>query len=222
MDISLEISDTMHFLFLRSLDASQNHPDNTPEDLTVTLPKPYYLRGEWECALLEITLPTSQDRVRYACSDLLEDSYLRDTTFPVFRTLKPGRKGHFRYHRPYVLPVRARELTQIRIFIRGSESDTLCVITETETMGSIEIYDVHGKTWLPYVPDFKKWEQHIVHLSEGRGRPDHKGRYMVGSGSQVKTVRADDTPKVTLVTPVAQAVEMARSAGLQSSLLRRL
>ena len=30
-------------------------------------------------------------------------------------------------------------------------------------------------------------------------------------GSQVKTVRADDTPKVTLVTPVAQAVEMAQS-----------
>ena len=30
----------MHFLFLSSLDASQYHPDNTPEDFTVTLPKP--------------------------------------------------------------------------------------------------------------------------------------------------------------------------------------
>ena len=45
MDLSLEISDTMHFLFLSSLDASQHHPDNTPEDFTVTLPKPYDLRG---------------------------------------------------------------------------------------------------------------------------------------------------------------------------------
>lgn len=78
-------------------------------------------------------------------------------------------------------------------------------------MGSIEIYDARRKTWVPYVPDFKKWEQHFVDLSEGRVRPDHKGRYLVGSGSQVKTVRADDTPKVTLVTPVAQAVEMAQS-----------
>ena len=111
----------MHFLFLSSLDASQYHPDNTPEDFTVTLPKPYDLRGEWECALLEITVPTSQDRVRYVCSDLIEDSYVRDTTFPVFRTLPPGKKGHFRYHRPYFLPVRARELTQIRMFIRGGD-----------------------------------------------------------------------------------------------------
>ena len=81
MDYSLEVSDTMQFLFLSSLDASQHRPDITPADFTVTLPKPYDLRGEWECALLEITVPTSQDRVR--CSDLIEDSYVRDTTFPV-------------------------------------------------------------------------------------------------------------------------------------------
>ena len=77
-------------------------------------------------------------------------------------------------------------------------------------MGSVEIYDAHRKTWVQYVPDFKKWEQHFVDLSEVRVRPDHKGRYLVGSCSRVKTVRADDTPKVTLVTPVAQAVEMVR------------
>ena len=41
-------------------------------------------------------------------------------------------------------------------------------------MGSIEIYDARRKTWVPYVPDFKKWEQHFVDLSEGRVRPDHK------------------------------------------------
>ena len=82
----------MHFLFLSSLDASQYHPDNTPEDFTVTLPNLTDLRGEWECALLEITVPTTQDRVRYVCSDLIEDSHVRDTTFPVFRTLPPGKK----------------------------------------------------------------------------------------------------------------------------------
>ena len=46
-------------------------------------------------------------------------------------------------------------------------------------MGSIEIYDATQRKWVPYVPDFKKWEQHFVDISEGRVRPDHKGRYMV-------------------------------------------
>ena len=57
MDISPEISDTI--LFLRSFDASKHHPDNTPEDFTVTLPKLYDLRGEWEC-VLEITLSRTE------------------------------------------------------------------------------------------------------------------------------------------------------------------
>jgi hypothetical protein len=78
-------------------------------------------------------------------------------------------------------------------------------------MGSVEIYDLDQKKWVPYVPDFKKWEQHFEDISEGRVRPDHKGRYVVGSGSRANSTRDTDRPKVTLVTPVAQAVEMAKS-----------
>jgi hypothetical protein len=77
-------------------------------------------------------------------------------------------------------------------------------------MGSIEVYDSKGKKWVPYVPDFAKWERHFKDISEGRVRPDHKGRYIVGSGSRASTT--DSTrPMVKLVTPVAQAIEMAKS-----------
>ena len=72
-------------------------------------------------------------------------------------------------------------------------------------MGSIEVYDHKNRRWIPYVPDHKKWEQHFADVSEGRVRPDHKGRYIVGSGSR------STTPKVELVTPVAQNLEMAKS-----------
>ena len=80
-------------------------------------------------------------------------------------------------------------------------------------MGSIEIYDATQRKWVPYVPDFKKWEQHFVDISEGRVRPDHKGRYIVGSGSRSRAPpkKDDDQIKVELVTPVAHAVEMAKS-----------
>ncbi len=65
-------------------------------------------------------------------------------------------------------------------------------------MGSIEVYDYKNKRWVPYVPDYKKWEQHFSDLSEGRVRVDHKGRNLVGSGSR------SDTPKSQKVSQLAQ------------------
>ena len=42
----------------------------------------------------------------------------------------------------------------------------------------------------------EKWEQHFVDISQGRVRPDHKGRYIVGSEARwrLSTVTAQDTP----------------------------
>lgn len=75
-------------------------------------------------------------------------------------------------------------------------------------MGSIEVYDHKSQRWIQYVPDHRKWEQHFSDLSAGRVRPDHKGRYIVGSGARW---RPETTLKVQLVTPVAQTLEMAKS-----------
>ena len=79
-------------------------------------------------------------------------------------------------------------------------------------MGSIEINDATQRKWVPYVPDFKTLEQHFVDISEGRVRPDHKGRYIVGSGSRTpaQTKKFDDYFKEELhvVTPTAHAVEI--------------
>jgi hypothetical protein len=41
-------------------------------------------------------------------------------------------------------------------------------------IGSIEVYDHRNRKWIPYVPDYKKWEQHIADVSDGRVRTDHK------------------------------------------------
>ena len=90
-------------------------------------------------------------------------------------------------------------------------------------MGSIEVYDSKQGRWVPYVPDFKKWEQHFRDISEGRVRPDHKGRYIVGSGSKDRISSANPANqevKVELVTPVAHAVEMAKSE-LKREMLKR-
>lgn len=92
-------------------------------------------------------------------------------------------------------------------------------------MGSIEVYDVKLQKWVPYIPDYDKWYQHFKDLSEGYVQPDHMGRYIVGSGSRNRLLKEMEAqqrqkeieiqerqkPVVKLVSPVAQAVEMAKS-----------
>ena len=81
-------------------------------------------------------------------------------------------------------------------------------------MGSIEVYDYKQQKWVPYVPDPEKWYQHFKDLRDGYVKPDYKGRYIVGSGAQyrkLKEMEKQQQPVVKLVTPVAQATEIARS-----------
>ena len=80
-------------------------------------------------------------------------------------------------------------------------------------MGSVEVYDYKRQEWVPYVPDYEKWYQHFKDLRDGYVRPDHLGRYIVGSGYKQRRMKEEEEnrPVVQLVTPVAQALEMAKS-----------
>lgn len=83
-------------------------------------------------------------------------------------------------------------------------------------MGSVEVYDYKKMPWVPYIPNIDKWVRHFEDISAGRDRPDQKGRYIVGTTCSGFHNRAEPSsqeqkPTVKLVTPVAQAVEMARS-----------
>jgi hypothetical protein len=99
-------------------------------------------------------------------------------------------------------------------------------------MGSIEVYDYEQMKWVPYKDDPDKWYQHFKDLGDGYVKADHKGRYIVGSGhlrKRVETLEAKlkateeklklaeeelkntQRPSVNLVSPVAQAIEIAKS-----------
>ena len=99
-------------------------------------------------------------------------------------------------------------------------------------MGSIEVYDYKQQKWVPYVSDPDKWYEHFKDLRDGYVNPDHRGRYIVGSGksrSRINTLEAKlkeaqenlketeeklkqaQRPVVNLVSPVAQATEIAKS-----------
>ena len=95
-------------------------------------------------------------------------------------------------------------------------------------MGSIEVYDAKQEKWAPFVPDYDEWYQHFKDLRDGYVQPDHMGRYVVGSGKRNRKLKEMEvrgkeahekeialsnlqTPVVNQITPMAQALEMAKS-----------
>ena len=85
-------------------------------------------------------------------------------------------------------------------------------------MGTREVYNYEQQKWVPYVSDPDKWYQHLLDIRNGFVEPDYLGRYIVGSGEKHRCLKEmeakqieNQRPVVNLVSPVAQATEMARS-----------
>ena len=85
-------------------------------------------------------------------------------------------------------------------------------------MGTREVYDYEQQKWVPYVSDPDKWYQHLLDMRDGLVELDYLGRYIVGSGEKHRRLKEMEAkqiekqrPVVNLVSPIAQATEMARS-----------
>ena len=85
---------------------------------------------------------------------------------------------------------------------------------QSKEMGIREVYDYQQLMWVPYVSDPDKWYQHLLDVRDGYVERDSQGRYVMGGGlkyRELKEMKQKETPVVNLVTPVAQALEMAKS-----------
>ena len=81
-------------------------------------------------------------------------------------------------------------------------------------MGTRLVYDYQQQKWIPYVSDPDKWYQHLLDVRDGYAECDSQGHYIAGSGRkyrELKKMTQKEKPVVNLVTPVAQALEMAKS-----------
>ena len=86
-------------------------------------------------------------------------------------------------------------------------------------MGTQEVYDYKQQKWVPYVSDPDRWYQHLLDMHDGLVEPDYLGHYIVGSGEKHRRLKEmeeekqieNQRPVVNFVSPVAQAMEMARS-----------
>lgn len=137
-----------HYLYLRSSDSLNLYPKNSPRECRIQLPKRYDLDGQWECALVEITLDcdfTPQSNRLYLCCSFVEDSYVKGTLFPVLRNIEVN----VRYKKlkteifphPIYIPVKAKQLHTVQLYLLDinlnpvafKENDLHCVLHLKQT-----------------------------------------------------------------------------------------
>ena len=87
-------------------------------------------------------------------------------------------------------------------------------------MGTRLVYDYQQQKWIPYVSDPDKWYQHLLDVRDGYRERDSQGHYIVGSGRKYRELKEmksleskmeTQRPVFNLVSPIAQATEMAKS-----------
>ena len=84
----------------------------------------------------------------------------------------------------------------------------------SKEMGIRLVYDYQQHKCIPYMSDPDNWYQYLLDVRDGYSEHDSQGCYMVGSGlkyRELKEMRQKETRIVNLVTPIAQALEMAKS-----------
>ena len=87
-------------------------------------------------------------------------------------------------------------------------------------MGTRLVYDYQQQKWIPYVSDPDKWYQHLLDVRDGYAERNSHGYYIVGSGRKYRELKEmksleskmeTQRPVFNLMSPVAQATEMAKS-----------
>ncbi len=109
-----------YYLHLSSEDSKASHPENSAYDFTVEIPRPLYLDGIWECGLAEIVFPNDvETNTVHVCCDLIEDSYVCDTFYPILRTVFNTTREYRTTLAYQYVKVKTDSFQRVRIFIRG-------------------------------------------------------------------------------------------------------
>ena len=106
----------MKYLYLSSNDSLDYYPTNNPFDFTVNLP--YSLSGQFVVALAEVHYTSHEEELFIFC-DLCEDSYIKDNSLPILRTVSNiGEFSNLYFH-----TVTRKSIQRIRIYITNKNLD---------------------------------------------------------------------------------------------------
>ena len=105
------------YLFLSSDDCLDSHPDNHAWDFTVDLGKYVNLKGEWECALMDLRSPLKGEV--YVYSDLCASSFVSGSYASILRIVN----NRTTMDPPYYMPVAHDYVGHVRVYIRTEKNE---------------------------------------------------------------------------------------------------
>lgn len=114
------------YLHLYCGDSLTTHVNNRATDFVVDLPRTYVLNSEWECALTEIAFVPSFERITrriYICSDVIEQSYVRNTSLPVLRSIpvSDNENTDLVFNPLFYFKIQRQDMSRVQIFIRDDQ-----------------------------------------------------------------------------------------------------
>lgn len=140
-----------HYLYLHSRDSLTLYPKNSPSECWIQLPKPYILDGQWECALVDISLDCSfspRSLRLYLCCDFVEESCVKDRLVPVLRNIEVNARFNKikteLFPELVYIPVNEKQLHTIRLYLLDADLKPV-VFTENDLHCVLHL----KQTWAP-------------------------------------------------------------------------
>lgn len=119
------------YVYLSSQDSTNNFPDNSAFDFTLLLPERIFLEGDkWWCGLIQCHLTSAPKQDVFICTDICAESVTGSSRLPVLRRIRT--KVFEASHVTYV-PVKVRELSSIRVYIRDKRGNSLPFSAQTSS-----------------------------------------------------------------------------------------
>ena len=119
---------TDFYLYLSSQDSLDVRKNNSPSDFWIQLPKTFSLEGQWVCALKQISFTCDfkpKSRRLYHCFNIVEESHVRNTLFPVLRNIEIENKSRKykseTFEEGIYLPVNVTNLATIRVSLLDAD-----------------------------------------------------------------------------------------------------
>ena len=116
------------YVYLNSKDSLDVRKNNNPADFFIQFPKSYQLDGIWTCAVTDVTLLCDfipRSKRLYLCCDLVEDSYVRNTSLPILVNIEIESRykklQHINYSSPTYIPVSSNYFNSVHLFLKDED-----------------------------------------------------------------------------------------------------
>lgn len=123
-------------MVLKSSDSASTHSDNKPWNFRVRLPRSLPLTGEWTVELTEFcnnNIRGLPKKIFVYCS-ICEDTIIGERQGPLLRQIYLTDSKNQIFLRPYRIPLRSNDLTDMHIYIKDNNTGDASFLTGDSTV----------------------------------------------------------------------------------------